>query len=146
MVQAIPIKKQWHTCLVSNITVNCAITYTNSTTSNSDLVLVYGIKCTVVSQQSALHDHQRGGGHSSSVHTFICSSVYTFSHTLTHLPSHTHTPHIHTHLTHTHTSHTHPYTYPHINVHTFICSSVYTFSHTLTHTSPHTHTLTPTHT
>ena len=95
--------------LIPNTTVNCAITYTNSNTSNSDLVLVYGIKCTVVSQQSALNDHQRGGGHSSS-QVFILSFVQVFIHSLillhtyphTHTPSHTltltHTPlHIPTH-------------------------------------------------
>ena len=99
--------------LIPNTTVNCAITYANSNRSNSNLVLVYGIKCTVVSQQSALHDHQRGGWalFESSVHTFICSSVYTLSHTLTHLPSHTHP---HTHLP----SHTHPHTHTLTHTHT----------------------------
>ena len=82
------------TCILFNAHVP------KSNRSNSNLVLVYGIKCIVVSQQSALHDHQRGGWalFEPSVHNFICSSVYTFSHTLTQLPSHTH-----------------PYTYPHIN-------------------------------
>ena len=96
--------------LISNSTVNCVVTYTNSNMSNNNLVLVYGIKCTVVSQQSTLHDHQRGGGHSSS-QVFILSFVQVFIHSLILL--HTY-PHTHT-LTHTHT-HTYPHTHTPLHI------------------------------
>ena len=124
-------------------------------TPNNSFIWVYGIKCTVVSQQStyvqsAMHDHQRGGGYSfkcSCIHLFKClyilSYFYTHPHTHTfsysYTPSHTH-PHTHT-PSHT-PLHTYPYTPTLTHTHTLIH---HPHTHTLTH-FPYTHTLTHTHT